>query len=124
MIEMLVDASYECPVCCGPVKQDSATWNCGQCYHICHLYCVKKWADTLLKQTAGKTAHSSLSPCWNPGAVVREREGAMYVCREQQKLALSALSGTIHEVPKSVQVFLWKAQGPGVEPTRYATQLR
>ena len=44
LIEQLSNNSYECMVCCEIIKREQAVWSCGNCYHVFHLRCVKKWA--------------------------------------------------------------------------------
>ncbi|XP_064614665.1 transcriptional repressor NF-X1-like [Liolophura sinensis] len=43
-IEQLRQGSYECMVCCCNIRCEVAIWSCSNCYHIFHLYCIKKWA--------------------------------------------------------------------------------
>ncbi|ESO86262.1 hypothetical protein LOTGIDRAFT_129545 [Lottia gigantea] len=44
MIEQLTKGRYECMVCCENMRPDTAVWNCSSCYHLFHLFCIKKWA--------------------------------------------------------------------------------
>ncbi|XP_047136876.1 transcriptional repressor NF-X1 isoform X1 [Hydra vulgaris] len=44
LIEQLIKGVYECMICCDSVKWNHEVWNCGNCYHIFHLQCIKKWA--------------------------------------------------------------------------------
>lgn len=42
--EQLDKGTLECLVCCERVKQIDAVWYCGNCYHVFHLACTRKWA--------------------------------------------------------------------------------
>ena len=44
LIEELFNNTYECMVCCDVIRKEVAVWSCGNCYHIFHLRCIKKWA--------------------------------------------------------------------------------
>ena len=44
LIEQLTDEKYECMVCCEVIKCAKAVWSCSNCFHIFHLYCIKRWA--------------------------------------------------------------------------------
>ncbi len=44
LIEQLSDEKYECMVCCEVVRCSKAVWSCSNCFHIFHLYCIKRWA--------------------------------------------------------------------------------
>ncbi|XP_013394641.1 transcriptional repressor NF-X1 isoform X2 [Lingula anatina] len=47
LIEELRNESYECMVCCSAIRCEAAVWSCSSCFHIFHLYCIKKWARTV-----------------------------------------------------------------------------
>ncbi|XP_041978690.1 protein shuttle craft-like [Aricia agestis] len=42
--EQLDKGTLECLVCCERVKQIDPVWYCGNCYHVLHLRCIRKWA--------------------------------------------------------------------------------
>ncbi|KAI8435689.1 hypothetical protein MSG28_003944 [Choristoneura fumiferana] len=42
--EQLDKGTLECLVCCERVRQTDAVWACGNCYHVLHLRCIRKWA--------------------------------------------------------------------------------
>ncbi|XP_061713720.1 protein shuttle craft [Cydia pomonella] len=42
--EQLDKGTLECLVCCERVKQIDPVWSCGNCYHVLHLRCIRKWA--------------------------------------------------------------------------------
>ncbi|KAG7303000.1 hypothetical protein JYU34_013008 [Plutella xylostella] len=42
--EQLDKGTLECLVCCERVKQTDSVWSCGNCYHVLHLRCIRKWA--------------------------------------------------------------------------------
>lgn len=46
LIDELYASEYECIVCCNAIKKEAAVWSCSNCYHIYHLYCIKKWAHS------------------------------------------------------------------------------
>jgi len=46
LIEQLTKGTYECMICCNVVKRETAVWHCSNCYHIYHLYCIKRWANS------------------------------------------------------------------------------
>lgn len=42
-----IDAGkLECLICCENIKTWNQTWNCSNCFHIIHLNCVIKWANS------------------------------------------------------------------------------
>lgn len=42
-----IDAGkLECLICCENIKTWNQTWNCTNCFHIIHLSCVIKWANS------------------------------------------------------------------------------
>lgn len=42
-----IDAGkLECLICCENIKTWNQTWNCSNCFHIIHLSCVVKWANS------------------------------------------------------------------------------
>lgn len=42
-----IDAGkLECLICCENIKTWNQTWNCTNCFHIIHLNCVIKWANS------------------------------------------------------------------------------
>ena len=46
LMDQLRTASYECMVCCEAIKFAAAVWSCHNCYHVFHLSCAKKWANS------------------------------------------------------------------------------
>ena len=44
LIEQLTTEKYECMVCCEVIRCSKAVWSCSNCFHIFHLYCIKRWA--------------------------------------------------------------------------------
>ena len=46
LIEQLSKGTYECMICYNVVKRETAVWNCSNCHHIYHLYCIKRWANS------------------------------------------------------------------------------
>ncbi|CAB4018422.1 transcriptional repressor NF-X1-like [Paramuricea clavata] len=44
LIEQLTDEKYECMVCCEVIRCAKGVWSCSNCFHIFHLYCIKRWA--------------------------------------------------------------------------------
>ncbi|ESN99996.1 hypothetical protein HELRODRAFT_83646, partial [Helobdella robusta] len=52
--QQLTNATYECMVCCSAIRKDVAIWHCSTCFHIYHLYCIKKWANTGKNENDGK----------------------------------------------------------------------
>lgn len=42
-----IDAGkLECLICCENIKTWNQTWNCSNCFHIFHLTCIIKWANS------------------------------------------------------------------------------
>ncbi|XP_037293666.1 protein shuttle craft isoform X2 [Manduca sexta] len=46
LTEQLDKGTLECLVCCERVKQIDPVWSCGNCYHVLHLKCIRKWAQS------------------------------------------------------------------------------
>ena len=46
LIEQIKKNKCECMVCCQNIRSDKAVWSCSVCFHIFHLYCIKKWANS------------------------------------------------------------------------------
>ena len=46
LAEQLNKGELECLVCCECIKQNDYTWSCSNCYHVFHLKCIKKWANS------------------------------------------------------------------------------
>lgn len=44
LIDQIRKNKYECMVCCGIIRSDKSVWSCSVCFHMFHLYCIKKWA--------------------------------------------------------------------------------
>lgn len=63
LIEQLTKFTLECMVCCQKVRNDKAIWSCSVCYHIFHLHCIKKWAQS----PAAKTDTDNLEKWRCPG---------------------------------------------------------
>lgn len=43
---LIVCRLLECLVCCEKLRHNDQIWSCGQCYHILHLSCTMKWAQS------------------------------------------------------------------------------
>lgn len=54
LIEQLTEEKYECMVCCEAIKCAKAVWSCTKCFHIFHLYCIKRWARSPVAAIEGK----------------------------------------------------------------------
>ncbi|XP_062529259.1 protein shuttle craft [Bombyx mori] len=48
LTDQLEKGTLECLVCCERVKQTESVWSCGNCYHVLHLRCIRKWAMSSL----------------------------------------------------------------------------
>lgn len=46
LTEQLLNESYECMVCCDKIRCHASVWNCTNCYHVFHLRCIRKWANS------------------------------------------------------------------------------
>uniref|UniRef100_A0A1B6EVN5 Protein shuttle craft n=1 Tax=Cuerna arida TaxID=1464854 RepID=A0A1B6EVN5_9HEMI len=46
LTDQLNRGTLECLVCCEHVRQSDQTWCCLNCYHVLHLRCIIKWANT------------------------------------------------------------------------------
>lgn len=44
--EQLKKNKCECMVCYASIRHDKPIWNCNVCFHIFHLSCIKKWANS------------------------------------------------------------------------------
>ncbi|RUS75090.1 hypothetical protein EGW08_017144 [Elysia chlorotica] len=53
LTEQLSSNKYECMVCCDNVHVEDPIWSCKNCYHVFHLPCIKKWAQSSFNQDAG-----------------------------------------------------------------------
>ncbi|OWR43279.1 putative shuttle craft [Danaus plexippus plexippus] len=49
--DQLDRGTLECLVCCERVKQTDPVWYCGNCYHVLHLRCIRKWAISSMIET-------------------------------------------------------------------------
>ena len=56
LIEQLSTNGYECMVCCEIVRCDAPVWSCGNCFHVFHLRCVKRWARSPAAIVEGTTS--------------------------------------------------------------------
>ena len=54
LIDQLTDEKYECMVCCEVIRCAKAVWSCSNCFHIFHLYCIKRWARSPAAAIEGK----------------------------------------------------------------------
>ena len=54
LMEQLTEEKYECMVCCEVIRCSKAVWSCSNCFHIFHLYCIKKWARSPAAAIEGK----------------------------------------------------------------------
>ncbi|GFN83518.1 transcriptional repressor nf-x1 [Plakobranchus ocellatus] len=50
LTEQLSANKYECMVCCDNVRVEESIWSCQNCYHVFHLPCIKKWAQSSICQ--------------------------------------------------------------------------
>ncbi len=67
----------ECMVCCHKIKDDKSIWSCNICFHIFHLYCIKKWANS----PAAKVDDENLNKWWCPGCQsTHEQIPSKYTC--------------------------------------------
>lgn len=48
LTDQLDRGALECLVCCERVKPIDQVWSCGNCYHVLHLKCIRKWAMSSL----------------------------------------------------------------------------
>jgi len=46
LTEQLNRGLLECLVCYEHIKQNDYVWSCNNCYHVLHLKCIKKWAES------------------------------------------------------------------------------
>ncbi|XP_034950797.1 protein shuttle craft-like [Chelonus insularis] len=46
LTEQLNRGQLECLVCCDSIRQNDSIWSCDNCYHVLHLKCIKKWAES------------------------------------------------------------------------------
>ncbi|XP_014664590.1 PREDICTED: transcriptional repressor NF-X1-like [Priapulus caudatus] len=53
LTEQLTRGTYECMVCCERVWQSAAIWSCAECYHVFHLRCVRRWAQSAASGSSG-----------------------------------------------------------------------
>lgn len=44
--QLIIQRTLECLVCCEKLRHSDKIWSCRQCYHILHLQCVKRWAES------------------------------------------------------------------------------
>ena len=51
--QQLTRGEAECLVCLDRVRQSQPTWDCGICYQVFHLACIKKWAKSAVTATGG-----------------------------------------------------------------------
>ena len=45
-IREIESCKLECSVCCEGIKPAQSVWSCLNCYHILHLSCTQKWANS------------------------------------------------------------------------------
>ena len=82
-LEMLIDQltknTYECMICCNVVRREAAIWNCSNCFHIFHLYCIKRWANS---SSAVVTGGDIGQNCWRCPACQNPTSGFpnSYMC--------------------------------------------
>lgn len=55
LTDQLRKNKYECMICYQYIRNDRSIWSCIVCFHIFHLTCVKKWAQS---STAASTANN------------------------------------------------------------------
>lgn len=79
LIDQLTNSSYECMICCNIVRRDAAIWNCANCYHSFHLYCIKRWASS---SSATATGGDVGENCWRCPACQNPTSGFpnAYMC--------------------------------------------
>ena len=46
LCQQLLGGVYECMVCCERLKAHQEVWSCLCCYHIFHLRCISRWAQS------------------------------------------------------------------------------
>lgn len=46
LTQQLNEGVLECLVCCERIKQREPVWNCSNCFHVLHLWCITKWAKS------------------------------------------------------------------------------
>ncbi|XP_011297749.1 protein shuttle craft [Fopius arisanus] len=46
LTDQLNRGQLECLVCCDYIRQNDGIWACSNCYHVLHLKCIKKWAES------------------------------------------------------------------------------
>ncbi|KAK0166892.1 hypothetical protein PV327_004363 [Microctonus hyperodae] len=51
LTEQLNRGRLECLVCCDYIRPNDAIWSCNNCYHVLHLKCIKKWAESSQSET-------------------------------------------------------------------------
>ncbi|XP_050418942.1 transcriptional repressor NF-X1 [Patella vulgata] len=77
MIDQLSKGRYECMVCCENMKADTAVWNCSSCFHLFHLFCIKKWARSSTALVEGGSSEGWRCPaCQN----ITEKVPNQYRC--------------------------------------------
>ena len=47
----------ECLVCCELIRTKDQIWHCLSCFHVFHLWCIKKWARSPAAAVEGKNVY-------------------------------------------------------------------
>jgi transcriptional repressor NF-X1 len=77
LIDQLMKFNLECMVCCHKIRDDKSIWSCNVCYHIFHLYCIKKWANS----PAAKVVEDDLNKWRCPGCQTTHQQiPSKYTC--------------------------------------------
>ncbi|XP_059163306.1 transcriptional repressor NF-X1-like [Physella acuta] len=50
LTEQLCTNKYECMVCCENIRAEASVWSCMNCYHVFHLSCIQKWAQSSINK--------------------------------------------------------------------------
>ncbi|GMG49762.1 unnamed protein product [Aspergillus oryzae var. brunneus] len=97
---------YECPICTAELGRRSRVWNCGLCWTVFHLSCVKKWSknegaaaqDSARRQGEGDPTTPRAWRC--PGSIcctmrtARLRIGLVVLVAETNAIAPSTVAFT------------------------------
>lgn len=114
LIEQLSRGSYECMVCCERIWQAAAVWSCGECYHVFHLKCIRKWSQSASSGTA-ESSGWRCPACQN----ISEKVPSVYWCFCGQ---VSNPVWNRHDTPHSCGEVCNKKR-PGVECIHPCTML-
>ncbi|KDE78361.1 transcription factor NF-X1 [Aspergillus oryzae 100-8] len=84
---------YECPICTAELGRRSRVWNCGLCWTVFHLSCVKKWSknegaaaqDSARRQGEGTLEHPQCFRVCKAGLHCGRHACAERCCPGEQK---------------------------------------